>query len=99
MVDSEVMREDVVMDQANYIINDEGQNDFSQGSGQTPVVDGMGSIAADSASRNNEQQHHIKLNSLEERQLDQLFGGGDAQSRIQPSDSRDNHEAAIRVNL
>ena len=28
-------------------------------------------------SRNEEQQlHHVKLNSLEERQLDQLFGAG-----------------------
>ena len=82
MLESDAMREDVAMDQANFIINDDeqlnGQNGFSQGSGQNVEVDGMGSIAADSASRNDEQQHHIKLNSLEERQLDQLFGGGDA---------------------
>lgn len=37
MLESDAMREDVVMDQANFIINDDehldDQNDFSQGSG------------------------------------------------------------------
>lgn len=59
MLESEAMREDIVMDQANFMINDDGplrndQDNFSQGSGQDLGVDGMGSIAADSASRNDE---------------------------------------------